>query len=306
MDEITFLKPDIILPSIKKRFNTIDKNFDISDNTIKNMSSAMRVVHRFYAKSELPENHDIFKAIRNLPYSNKNINTTFKFLKDEKFVLDMIVRFISRFSTVYCVLLHIRGFTSTVKIIYPYLKSKCLQYDKLRLTDTIDDTIIDNLSFDKDVILQKISDNPHLTNYQILNVMLLLLIPTRRMGDYLITKIHHSIPDTNINKKFNYYFDKHIYIYNTKNQEYFDLHLPDEIIPYIDITKEFLLYDKRSYFTAFISKTFQLIYNYPYNPRIIRHLYATYNNTNCSKKERFQNATAMGHSIVENLKYSYK
>ncbi len=58
--------------------------------------------------------------------------------------------------------------------------------------------------------------------------------------------------------------------------------------------------------SQFIPKIFNKLYGHPYTARDIRKLYATYSNTQLSMRERFANAVAMGHSMAENLRYSYK
>ena len=121
------------------------------------------------------------------------------------------------------------------------------------------------------------------------------------------TKIIDKVPDKDIDKNFNYYYNKHIYIYDTKNKRDYIMLLPDEIIPYIDITKPFLFGNNIKQLSIIIPKVFNKLYGHPYTAREIRKLYATYsNNTQFSMRERFANAAAMGHSMEENLRYSYK
>ena len=101
----------------------------------------------------------------------------------------------------------------------------------------------------------------------------------------------------------NEYYDKHIYIFNTINKEEYDLILPDEIIPYIDTTREFLF---NRNIDIIIPRVFNKLYGHPFNAREIRRLYCTYSNTHFNMRERFATAKAMGHRMEENLKYSYK
>jgi len=82
--------------------------------------------------------------------------------------------------------------------------------------------------------------------------------------------------------------------------------LPDEIIPYINISRKYLFSNGIKQLTSYIPKVFNKLYGHPYTARDIRKLYATYSNTQLSMRERFANAVAMGHSMAENLRYSYK
>jgi hypothetical protein len=138
--------------------------------------------------------------------------------------------------------------------------------------------------------------------------LLLTFIPPRRLHDFRHTKNSSSIPDDTVDKSFNYYFDKHIYIYNTKNKKFYDFLLPDEIIPYISTDTEFILGNKlisAALMSQHIKRIFKKIYDYPYNATLIRRLYSTYSRENLTKKEIKQNAIAMGHSLNENYNYSF-
>ena len=84
---------------------------------------------------------------------------------------------------------------------------------------------------------------------------------------------------------------------------------PDVIIPYINTDTEFIFGHKllsETNLSARIKRIFNKIYDYPYSATEIRRLYATYSNEKLSKKERRLNAAAMGHSLVENINYSYR
>jgi hypothetical protein len=228
----------------------------------------------------------------------------FKYLNDNKYIQDIVVRFKTRLNHIYSIFTHIKGCSNIIKKLYPYYELYTENYNNSRLDKTIDKSIIDNLSFNKDDILKKIEVISDLTDKQKLIVMLLLLHPTRRAHDFQYTKIYHCIPDKNIDKKFNYYYDKHIYIYNTKNKQYYDMKLDDAVIPYIDITSIYL-FDNTRPLSSFISKTFEKIYNHRYTAKNIRELYATYNQT-LNKRTRIENSAAMGHGLIENIMYSYR
>lgn len=300
-----FLKPDNILKPITKRpYRAITKYKDMTDGSIKSYCNTIKSIHKFYTKYELTDDDDIIKSIKSLPYNYKNIITMFKYLNDNRYIQDIVVRFKTRLNHIYSIFTHIKGCSTIIKKLYPYYLLYTENYNNSRIDKTIDKSIIDGLSFNKNDILKKIEETPDLTDKQKLIVLLLMLHPTRRAHDFQHTKIHHCIPDENIDKKFNYYYDKHIYIYNTKNKQYYDMKLDDAIIPYIDINATYLFGNNKQ-LSSFISNTFEKIYNHRYTAKNIRELYATYNQS-LDKRTRIENAAAMGHSLLENTLYSYK
>ena len=312
---IDFLKPDTILKPITKRVIAEFKKFDyLKENTIISYKTRIISLHLYYTGIRLTDNDDIIKMIMSQSYKKANITKMFKYLKNDRYVYDMIVRFKISIPIIYSVFSHIRGFTPFIKKLQPYKKLYQEQYQDSRFDYTIDEKLIELLSFDKQDVLDRL-DNYNknfdrlvryakpLNNNEILLYLLYTLIATRRPQDFQLTKITNKIPDKHIDKNFNYYYDKHIYIYNTKNKEEYDLILPDEIIPYIDTTREFLF---NRNIDIIIPRVFNKLYGHPFNAREIRRLYCTYSNTHFNMRERFATAKAMGHRMEENLKYSYK
>lgn len=314
---IDFLKPDTILKPITKRVVAEFKKFDyLKETTITNYRANIIAMHYYYTGVRLTDNDDIIKMIMSQPYKKANITKMFKYLKDDRYVYDIIVRYKSRLNSIHSIFTHIRGFTPFIKKTEPYIKQYHKEYQDGRFDETIDEKLIELLSFDKQDVLDRLDNYiknfdrlvayaKTITNDEILAYLLFTLIPTRRAHDFEITKISNKIPDKHIDKKFNYYYDKHIYIYNTKNNEEYDLILPDEIIPYIDTTGEFL-FDKYKKINTLITRVFNKLYGHPFSAREIRKLYATYSNTHLTIRERFSTAKAMGHTVAESLKYSYK
>lgn len=312
---VDFLKPDTILKPITKRIIAEFKKFDyLKENTINSYKTSIISMHLYYTGIKLTDNDDIIKMIMSQPYKKANITKMFKYLKDDRYVYDIIVRFKIYIPIIYSVFTHIRGFTPFIKKLQPYKKLYQEQYQDSRFDNTIDEKLIELLSFDKQDVLDRLDNynknfdrlvrySKPLNNNEILLYLLYTLIPTRRPQDFQLTKITNKIPDKDIDKNFNYYYDKHIYIYNTKNKEEYDLILPDEIIPYIDTTREFLF---NRNIDIIIPRVFNKLYGHPFNAREIRRLYATYSNTHFNMRERFATAKAMGHRMEENLKYSYK
>ena len=312
---IDFLKPDTILKPITKRITSEFKTFDtLKEGTINTYKSTIITMHYYYTGIRLTDNDDIIKMIMSQSYKKANITKMFKYLKNDRYVYDIIVRYKTRLPCIYGIFTHIRGFSPFVKKVFPYSKTYNQQYQDSRFDYTIDEKLIELLSFDKQDVLDRLDNynkkfdrlvrySKPLNNNEILLYFLYTLIPTRRPQDFQLTKITDKIPDKHIDKNFNYYYDKHIYIYNTKNKEEYDFILPDEIIPYIDTTREFLF---NRNIDIIIPRVFNKLYGHPFNAREIRRLYATYSNTNFNMRERFATAKAMGHSMEENLRYSYK
>jgi hypothetical protein len=316
---IDFLKPDEKLKPISKRITSEFKTFDVlKENTKKSYKYTLNCIHYYYTGYKLTNEDDIIKMIFGLPYKKANITKMFKYLKNDKYVYDIVVRFKSRLPLIYGIFTHIRGFTPFIKKIFPYSKQYNIDYQDGRFNKTIDENLINLLSFNKKDILDRIENyekerdelirySKPLSNNEILIYLLLTLMPTRRAYDFERTKIIDKVPDKDIDRSFNYYYDKHIYIYDTKNKTDYVMLLPDEIIPYIDISRKYLFSNSIKQLTPFIPKVFNKLYGHPYTAREIRKLYATYsNNTQFSMRERFANAAAMGHSMEENLRYSYK
>jgi len=316
---IDFLKPDEKLKPISKRITSEFKGFDtLKEGTIRTYKSTLNSLYYYYTGYKLTDEDDIIKMIISQPYKKANITKMFKFLKDDRYVYDIIVRFKSRLSIVYGIFTHIRGFTPFIKKIFPYSKQYNINYQDARFDKTIDEKLIELLSFDKQDILNRIDDyeknrdkiarySKPLSNNEILIYLLLTLMPTRRAYDFERTKIIDKVPDKHIDKNFNYYYDKHIYIYDTKNKQEYVMDLPDEIIPYINISRKYLFSNGIKQLTSYIPKVFNKLYGHPYTAREIRKLYATYsNNSQLPMRQRFANAAAMGHKMEENLRYSYK
>jgi hypothetical protein len=263
-------------------------------------------LHKFYTDEDITDDDDIIKAINGLPFDYKKIVKQFPYLFNDRYLYDVIARFAAYVRELLAIFSRINGFTYFKRRLYPYvLFVNKLQQDK-RDDKTIDDDIKNKLSFNHDDILSNVDKLKNDTDKLI--YLLLTFIPPRRAHDYRHTKNISHIPDDTIDKDFNYYFDKHIYIYNTKNKKFYDLLLPDEIIPYINIETEFIFGNKLmkdSNLSKRIKDIFKKVYDYPYGATEIRRLYATYSNDNLTKKERKHNATAMGHSFEENINYSY-
>jgi hypothetical protein len=264
-------------------------------------------IHRFYTNEKINDDDDICKCIRGEPFNHSLIKKQFPYLFNDDYVYDVISRFTKQIINLAGIFSRIPGFLFLRRRIVPYIDIVNEHKSKKRENLTIDKDVKDTLSFNRDDILSnldKLNNNRDKMIY-----LLNTLIPPRRGHDFRYTKITNAIPDDDIDKSFNYYYDKIIYIYNTKNKKYYECNIPDEIIPFIDTSKEFLLGDKlmgQAQISALIINVFKKVYGYDkYNITLIRRLYATHSFDNMNKKEVKQSATAMGHSFEEHFNYTY-
>jgi hypothetical protein len=262
-------------------------------------------IHKYYTREDINDDDDIIKSIKGEPFDYKKIVKQLPYLFNEDYVYDIICKFSTSIKAIVGIFSRINGFRFFRKRIIPYIDVLNEYQQKKRETRTIDKDVKDKLSFTREDILSnldKLSKNRDKILY-----LLFTLIPTRRAHDYRYTKIANAIPDDDIDKNFNYYYDKKIYIYNTKNKKYYECIVPDEVIPFIDTSKEFLLGDKligQSQISALIKTIFKKIYGDEYNATLVRRLYATHSFDNMNKNEIKHNAIAMGHSLTEHFNYS--
>jgi hypothetical protein len=294
------------LQPLKKRINPISKIL-LTENSIKTYISTIKIIYNFYTKKILSDDNEIIKTIISKPYKYKIIKNDFIFLFDNDILNNIIKNYKSRLDILYGIISRIYGFSSIVKKLTPYV-IKINDINKInRSNRIIPENIINNVSFDKIHIIKKVEE-ANLTNYEKIIAYITLLIPTRRLHDYRFTKNINKIPNNNINKLFNYYYNKNIYIYNTKNKKFDIINIPDEINNLINIYDEFIF--GKFYNQSALSKIFSTImfkiYNIKINATLIRILYATYlRSLNLSAKDWEEKAQKMGHSLGENIKYSY-
>ena len=294
------------LKPLKKRPNPIPKT-ELKENSIKSYISTVRVLYNFYTKKELSDTHDIIKVINNQPYKYKIIKQDFAFLFDDKILNDVINRYNTRLVSIFGIFSRIYGFTVIIKKLAPYIEGTINKRQTKRANRVIPDDIINTISFDTAEIIKKVEDTD-LNDYEKIIAYLLLLIPTRRLHDYRFTKNINKIPNDNTDKTFNYYYNGNIYIFNTKNKKYDVIEIPEVISNIINKNDEYILGIK--YNQSTLSKLFiniiHKIYNIKINANLIRILYSTYlRSLNLSGKDWDEKAKKMGHSLGENIKYSF-
>ena len=294
------------LQPLKKRINPISKTL-LVENSIKTYISTIKIIYNFYTKKTLSDDNEIIKTINSQPYKYKIIKNDFIFLFDNEILNNIIKKYKSRLDILYGIVSRIYGFSSIVKKLAPYI-NKINDINKInRANRIIPDNVINTVSFDKIQIIKKVEE-ANLTNYEKIIAYITLLIPTRRLHDYRFTKNINNIPKNINNKLFNYYYNKKIYIYNTKNKKFDIINIPDEITNLININDEFIFgkYYNQSALSKLFSSIMFKIYNIKINATLIRILYSSYlRSLNLNSKEWEDNALKMGHSLSESIKYSY-
>ena len=293
-----------VLPPIKKKIKPINKS-NLKDGTIELYITTIKRLYKQYTNTDLPDDCDIINCIKSKPFKYKNIKTQFNFLFNDDTLMDVVKSYTKYINIIYSIFTRVHGFAPIVKKLYPYSKNKREQYEENRSKRIIHDDVL-AISLNPDDIIAKFAE-VDIPNHNKLLVFLLLLIPTRRLHDYRLTKIAQSIPDDTFDKSFNYYFDKNIYIYNTKNSKKDIISIPDVIVDLIDTTQEFLfrkLYDPCPLSNKF-TNIMEKVYKLRIPPSLVRIMYSTYlRNRNLSGLEWKKEAEKMGHSLIESVLYS--
>jgi len=317
-------KPDIkinekvIIPILAKskiyKKNT-NANPIFSDTTKSTYTYVINLIYNNYNSTPLDENHDIFNYINGNKYKAVNISRTFKFIKDN--IKDIIYKYYSYVNQLFSIFSHIRGFADVIKHLEPYKNLKNETYADNRHNNIPTEELLTKINFNDDHIINNIRASK-LDNNRKLVHCIFTLIPTKRPSEYRHIKIIDNDPTLNINidKKYNYYYNKKLYFYNmksNKNKDILIIDVPDIIDELINKNNTFLFQYKNningytaSGFGAFIKKTFNDIYNYPFNPNFIRRLYANYiNKSSFSPVKRKEVAKTMNHSLTQQILYSF-
>jgi hypothetical protein len=297
------------LQPLKKRKNPINKSV-LNDNSKIIYKSFIKQFYKYYTNDTLDDSHDIIKAIDNVKYSYKNIKKDFAFLFNKQTFIDIINRYNNKLNFLYAIVIRLYGFTPIVKKLYPYMQDSRNTYEINRANRTIDENITNIVSFKIDDIINNIDKNKDKLNYtERIIYALMMSMPTRRAHDYRLCKIINHKPNEKTDKKFNYYHNGIIYIFNTKNKKYDVIDLPSEILQFIDIKNEWLLgklYNPTR-LSKIITKMMYKIYDIKINATLIRRLYADYlRSLNLNAYEWNKQANKMGHSLAENIKYTSK
>ena len=322
-----FKKPDIIikkekieLPDLKK-YKTIDTTKYSSkpiytDATIKQYNMIIKKIYLFYNKKEIDTDNEIFKYLNNKKYKSTIIVKTFKFLSKQ--IKDVIKTFPQYINSLFSIFIHIKGFKVMLKHLAPYKDYNIDEYYKSRNDYKPNEEIIKKVSFVKEDILNLLNEHSTLNNKYKLAFGLYSLLPIKRPNDYRIMKITNIDPltDKNIDNKYNYIYKNNegiVKMYFNKMKKKINnvliIDFPKELIDYVDFDNTYLFeYSNTLYsingLSKLITRVFKDIYNYPYNPTMIRKLYTT-NIKDKDINEKKQIAKDMNHSLEQQLLYSY-
>lgn len=294
--------PEIVdLKPLKKRTKPLNKNTEITEGTQKNYISIIKTIYKDHYNKDIDDNDDILKMLRWEKYNYKNIKETFKFIGDD--IKGFVTKYFNRLSVIHSVFARVYGMSKLVNQLYPYLLQSTKNYDENRSKiANVDDV---NISFDKNIILDninKLDDRIDMLIYK-----LYFLIPTRRIGEYIKTKIAKSESDIN-DLTHNWYYEGKIYINTSKTKASVIINLPEVIDLNIDTNDEYMLGKKytSSTITTRLGYITKKIYNKQFKPNEIRHLYASYINNRGSSLAEREASTKGTHSITQQIKYVYR
>jgi hypothetical protein len=275
----------------------------IGEQTRRNYVAYIRKFHRRYRDEELGEEEDIIKKIEGEEYSAMKVSRRFKGIIEEN--MEEIKGNPLDVKNIYSIFRGIRGFTEISKILYPYLKDYAEQYEEKRSGIVAGE---DNLriSFEKEDIkknINKLTDDIDKIIYGYMMIM------NGRIHDMRYTKI--SVNKEEIKDEgYNFIYNGKYYINNTKNKKTQILDISEDFQELYDENKEGYILGElmpASTLTQKIQRITLKIYGKIYTASNIRHLYATnINNKGASYKERKETATKAGHSIEQQIKYTYK
>jgi hypothetical protein len=329
----------IILKPIKKRQAQLNKTI-IKDDTKKTYIKSLSRVYNSYYHKELTEDfkEELNKLLSIQKYNINLIKEEFKTI--DKDIYDIIKNTSNKadIRNIHAIITRIKGFSSLVKKIAPYIDENQKQYAKNRENKEFTPAIkrkYNALSFNKDDIMKNINnDDLELTTKEKLLYGLFTLFHTRRPVDYnrmfIVTEKPKYETRKKRNDRNNYYYDGVFYFYITKNKEMQKYEVPSELRLLIDNeiksrndnvnedNKKYLLLDIEnkpykygSKLSCDIMLVFKKIYKLSISAVEIRRLYSTYlkyqvKDGYMTEQEHRKIAEIMNHSYEENLKYAYE
>jgi hypothetical protein len=285
------------------RLPEVKRNEGLAEITKNNYISYIKNFYKRNKGGELDESSEIIKKIRGEEYNSLKISREFKELINKN--IGVIKGNPTDVKNIYSIFRGIRGFTEISKILYPYLKDYAEQYDEKRSEIVADE---DNLriSFEREEIkrnLRKLNDETDRIIYGYMMIM------NGRIHDLRYTKISKDKEEIK-DEENNYIYKEKYYINNTKNKKKQILEIAKDFQELYDENKEGYILGElmpASTLTQKIQRITLKIYGKIYTASNIRHLYATnINNKGASYKERKETATKAGHSIEQQIKYTYK
>lgn len=338
-EELEEEKEFVLLKPLKKRQAPLNKTIIMNDTKKTYIKSLSKIYNSYYHKDIT----DDFKVELNKLLSIQKYNI--KLIKEEfniinKDIYDIIKNTSNKsdIRNLHAIITRIRGFSTLVKKIAPYIDDNQIQYAIARNNKEFTSNIqrkYNALSFNKDDIMKNINnDDLLLTSKEKLLYGLLTLFHTRRPVDYNRMFIVNEKPKFETRKKINdrnnYYFDGVFYFYVTKNKQIQKYNVPPELQLLIDNeiksrndivdeeNKKYLLlnnHNKHYKYGSDLSRDIMLVFKKIYKLSIsaveIRRFYCTYlkysvKNGDMTEEQHRKISDMMNHTYEENLKYSYE
>jgi hypothetical protein len=257
--------------------------------------------YKRYTGEELKEGDDIIMKIEGKKYKAINISRIFKVIINEN--LGEIKGSATDTGNIYSIFRGIRGFTEIAKELYPYLKDYAEQYEEKRSIIVGEDIEISFILEDIVKNIERIEGKEDKIIYGYLMIM------NGRVHDLRYTRIAKDKEETK-NEGYNYIYEGKYYINNTKNKKKGIIEIGEEFARLYEGMGEGYLLGRllpSSTIAKRIERITKYIYGRIYTSSNIRHLHATYINKKGSDyKERKESAARAGHSIEQQIKYSYK
>jgi len=332
-------KEFILLKPIKKRQAPLNKNI-IKDETKKTYIKSLSKIYNSYYHKELTEEfkEELNKLLSIQKYNIKLIKEEFNIINKD--IYDIIKNTFNKtdIRNLHAIITRIRGFSTLVKKIAPYIDDNQIQYAIARNNKEFTSNVqrkYNALSFKKEDIIKNLNnDDLELTSKEKLLYGLFTLFHTRRPVDYNRMFIVNEKPKYETRKKINdrnnYYYNGVFYFYITKNKQIQKYDVPyelqvlieNEIKSRIDIVdeenKKYLLlnnHNKHYKYSSDLSRDIMLVFKKIYKLSIsaveIRRFYCTYlkysvKNGDMTEEQHRKIAEMMNHTYEENLKYSYE
>jgi hypothetical protein len=326
-EEFIILKPD------KKRQAPLNKTI-IKDETKKvYIRSLSRIYNSYYQKEiEYDFKEELIKLLSVQKYNINHVKEEFKDIHKDIYDIIKNTSNKSDIRNLHAIITRIRGFSTLVKKIAPYIDVNQQQYAIARNNKEFTDIIrqkYNALSFNKEENIKNLNnDEIGLTSKEKLLYGLFTLFHTRRPVDYNRMFIVTEQPKYELRKKItdrnNYYYDGVFYFYITKNKEIQKYDVPPELRilieneiklrnennKYLLLNKNNKPYTNTSKLSCDIMLVFKKIYKLSISAVEIRRLYATYlkyqvKDGYMTEEEHRRICDMMNHSYEENLKYSY-
>ena len=332
LSDLNIIKIDdlgfVIYKPIKKRLNILNKS-QLQPQTIKLYFNCFKKVYKNYKQEEMNEKfqEELMKLLENTNCDMEYIKKNLSFLKTDLYIFIKLLNK-NELQYIYSILTRIKGFSTIIKRIYPYIIENQIEYQQARDNkemDKLDKIKYNRLSFIKDDVMKIINENSSLTKRDKLIYGLFMLFPVRRPIDYqrmyLIDKEPYNEEKKEIYKRNNYYYNGIFYFFRTKTKEIQRFIVPKELDELIkDYIEErnfgsFLLdNENKEYeittFRIHIMKVFNKIYDISFSAVELRQYYSTFINYLVKNKqmtiEEHRNICyMMNHSYEENKKYAY-